>query len=161
MFSKAVVERFKSKIGNGAADECWMWQGYRTKFGHGQFWIEGRAVVASRIALAIKLGRPLTSAEAACHSCDNPGCCNPAHLWLGDVAANNRDMIAKGRQHQQRQSACRHGHPFVPQNTYMARRADGRTFRRCRTCQRAIDAKRDYAAEAARRAAAPALQVGA
>ena len=159
MLNDASVARFNSKVVKGGSDECWMWQGYRTRFGHGQFWINGRAVVASRIALSLKLGRALTSAEAACHACDNPGCCNPKHLWLGDIAANNRDMVAKGRQHQQRQGTCRYGHPFVPENTYTARRADGRTFRRCRTCQRAIDAKRDYAAEAVRRAAAPARQV--
>lgn len=33
----------------------------------------------------------------ACHTCDNPRCVNPHHIWVGDVAQNNHDAIRKGR----------------------------------------------------------------
>ena len=34
----------------------------------------------------------------ACHTCDNPVCINPSHLFAGTPLANQRDKVAKGRQ---------------------------------------------------------------
>lgn len=45
----------------------------------------------------MKLGRGLAAGEQACHSCDNPPCCNPAHLFVGSQSANLADMRSKGR----------------------------------------------------------------
>ena len=42
-------------------------------------------------------GAPLRSGDVVMHACDNPPCCNPAHLKVGTIADNNADMTSKGR----------------------------------------------------------------
>lgn len=86
-------EHFWSLVKKGNPDECWPWKGPRSQDGYG--YINGRG--AHRKALSLKLGRPLTKDEHALHSCDNPPCCNPAHLFPGTNLDNIADKIAKGR----------------------------------------------------------------
>ncbi len=93
----AVVVRFWSNVTKGP--DCWVWTGYRAKFGYGQMKIGGRVgsvIYAHRLSWAIHNGE-IPAGLSVCHRCDNPPCVNPAHLFLGDQAANNRDMFSKGR----------------------------------------------------------------
>ena len=48
--------------------------------------------------LWVALNGPLTSDLQVCHTCDNPGCCNPDHLWIGTITENTADRDQKGRQ---------------------------------------------------------------
>jgi hypothetical protein len=74
-------------------DQCWEWQGYRTDDGYGRFY---SARLAHRAVYATLCGSVPTGQEV-CHTCDNPPCCNPSHLFLGAHADNMRDMARKGR----------------------------------------------------------------
>ncbi|WP_143668194.1 hypothetical protein [Streptomyces carpinensis] len=56
-----------------------------------------RTQTVTRIVLAHRLGRPLRPATHACHTCDNPPCVEPSHLWEGTAAENSRDRDSKGR----------------------------------------------------------------
>jgi hypothetical protein len=95
---EAFQARFWSKVDMRGADDCWPWTAYRKPSGYGQFTVrKGVFMTASRVALALTVGRPLGLGELACHHCDNPPCCNPAHLFAGDVVANAQDSIDKGR----------------------------------------------------------------
>lgn len=90
---KSVAERFWPKVDrSGGPDACWPFTGCIIKpYGHGQF----DKTTAHRIAFFLTHGR--LPAPYGCHSCDNPPCCNPAHLFEGTAQDNIDDMIAKGR----------------------------------------------------------------
>lgn len=58
---------------------------------------------ANRMALILHLGRELEDWEEAYHTCDNPTCCNPNHLFVGSHTDNMNDYgnkhFAKGERH--------------------------------------------------------------
>lgn len=89
------VARFWSHVAIGGADDCWEWQATRAPKGYGQFSIAGCQMRSNRVAFAIANG---SFPPLACHTCDNPPCCNPKHLFGGTVKDNVDDMISKGRE---------------------------------------------------------------
>lgn len=85
------------KIDKRGPDECWEWQGARTGFGYGSLRYESAHYYAHKVAYADAKGEPFPEGLEGCHSCDNPKCCNPAHIFPGTHLDNMRDMDAKGR----------------------------------------------------------------
>lgn len=86
---------------SGGPDACWLWTGARSEQNYGVFSIgtsveDHRNMVASRYAYEIKYG-PMKDGLFACHKCDNPPCCNPAHIFAGTADDNHKDMFAKKR----------------------------------------------------------------
>lgn len=56
----------------------------------------GKSWVASRLLWKIMYGE-LPEGKLVCHTCDNPSCVNPEHLYLGDFASNMQDKVTRGR----------------------------------------------------------------
>jgi hypothetical protein len=88
--------RFWSKVDQSAGpDACWPWM-RATNDGYGVVTIRYKQYSAHRIAWELT-NRPMTPDEEACHSCDNPPCCNPGHIWPGTTTQNAEDRVTKGR----------------------------------------------------------------
>ena len=80
-------------------DECWEWRGVRSRGGYGMVSINSRIYPVHRLALALtgyKVGDVFEGSEVA-HTCDNPACCNPAHLFEATHQENHLDAVSKGR----------------------------------------------------------------
>jgi hypothetical protein len=81
---------------SAGVDGCWPFMGARNNKGYGQMRVNGKMFPAHRVAFIVASGchpGPLF----VLHRCDNPPCCNPAHLFLGTAGDNIRDCAAKGR----------------------------------------------------------------
>lgn len=95
-FTQREIDRFWSYVDKSSEDQCWCWLKSTDSSGYGRFRAGGKLWKANRVAyyLHFLLDPGL---EQVCHSCDNPSCCNPKHLWLGSQGDNIRDCWAKGR----------------------------------------------------------------
>ena len=132
--NEALVTAFWLKVRGGLPDECWAWTGSVGGDGYGLLRHRGATYRATRLSWQIHNAEPLGQ-QYVCHSCDNPICVNPAHLWAGTQTDNMRDCSRKGRM-VFRGETCAHGHPWSDENTYRDIK-NGRERWRCKTCMSA------------------------
>lgn len=76
---------------------CIEFKGGKDSYGYGHMSLNGKLMTASRVSYRLFHGNIPTN-MVVMHTCDNPGCINPAHLKLGKQVDNIRDMINKKRQ---------------------------------------------------------------
>ena len=87
---------FWKSVDMGGPDECWDWQRAKTTAGYGSLVFNGNKTYSHRVAHE-SINGPITDSLHVLHSCDNPACCNPAHLSLGTNQDNIADSVRKGR----------------------------------------------------------------
>ena len=81
-------------------DGCWRWTGGKDTHGYGQFGINGKMIRTHRFSYELHhpVSKPMNENELyILHSCNNPACCNPAHLRLGTHQDNMNDKKSQGR----------------------------------------------------------------
>lgn len=93
----ALAARFWSKVDIKSESECWPWLGDFGTRGYGQINIDGKNVGAHRVAFWLATGEDIVGFIVRHFVCDNPPCCNPAHLKRGTQKDNVQDAIRKGR----------------------------------------------------------------
>lgn len=89
-------ERFDCKWVLDPETGCWEWTAARNSKGRARFRVGDRLEAASRVAWTLYRG-PIPAGLWVLHTCDNGGCVNPDHLYLGTRADNARDATERGR----------------------------------------------------------------
>lgn len=92
-----IAERFWQKVDRSRGiDSCWMWVRQRDACGYGRLQIGTRNALAHRVSWELNRG-DIPKGMHVLHRCDQPGCVNPGHLFLGTHQDNMADMYSKGR----------------------------------------------------------------
>ncbi len=94
------VERFLSNF-DIVPSGCWEWQKHKDKDGYGKF--NSKVICpyagyrAHRLMWELVHNVSLSCNELVCHTCDNPSCVNPEHLYIGTQQTNREDMYNRNR----------------------------------------------------------------
>jgi hypothetical protein len=94
--SGSTPDEFWSRVRRGDPEQCWPWlkaDGSEATWYGNKLWL-GRQQLAHRIAYMLTYG---TMPPLLMHSCDNPPCCNPAHLRPGSHKTNALERKERGR----------------------------------------------------------------
>lgn len=101
------VDRFWNFVKKGKnKNDCWKWKGCCLDDGRGVITTNKKMLTSNRASWIVHYG-PIPENRMVCHSCDNPPCTNPEHLWLGTAKQNSDDCMRKNRQAVQIKKSCK------------------------------------------------------
>lgn len=93
-----MLKRFWHHVDINGPEECWEWMGATDNKGYGRFYLDGHNRRAPR-AVAYLIGwlSSIDESIQVLHKCDNKGCVNPGHLYLGNHIQNVKDAVNRDR----------------------------------------------------------------
>lgn len=131
--SEVSKKLFWLKVDVRGANDCWLWTASVDTSGYG--WgisvNRSRRITAHRYSWMLKNG-PIPRGMIICHKCNTPRCVNPKHLYAGTHKDNMRDLLSSGNHFFAKQTHCKYGHEFTPENL----EPNARNIRQCRECRR-------------------------
>ena len=89
------IKNFWKKVTK--TDSCWIWNGAKNEEGYGFF---GTGKFGSKSSHRFSwelINEKIPKGKELCHTCDNPSCVNPQHLFIGSHTDNMRDAAKKNR----------------------------------------------------------------
>lgn len=93
--SESDKSRFWSKVNKNTDNGCWLWSGKLNFSGYGTFQYQKLSMPAHRLSYFLEYGK-FDYNNPICHKCNNRGCVNPGHLYVGSYQDNARDVIIDG-----------------------------------------------------------------
>ena len=105
------------KNSKSMANGCIEWQGFRTEDGYGRRRFRGFKCLVHREVYALTHHITIPFGLIVCHTCDNPPCINPAHLFLGTHKDNVQDCVKKGRHKGSLNSPFKKGNQYARKTT--------------------------------------------
>lgn len=115
--ARPLIDRLTERIRGPWADptvapaDCWLWTGaWRSRFGYGRLRLGGhnsRSIQAHLAFYELVTGTRIPPDRIGCHSCNQPLCCNPDHLYPGTFEENYRDQLANGYENHGRRGGLR------------------------------------------------------
>lgn len=93
---KALFQIFAESVEVDEPDKCWLWTGnaITTGLNYGRINVGRKSYLAHRLSYEF-LVQPLPQGMLALHTCDNPKCVNPHHLYAGNHKQNAIDRSVR------------------------------------------------------------------
>ena len=122
-----LLQRFYDKVDK--TDSCWNWKFGKISGGYGEFYFNGKQIMAHRFSYELHKGK-IPEGKELDHLCRNHSCVNPDHL----EAVTHKENILRGHTlpaKNSKKTQCPQGHEYGKQNTYY----EPNGHRHCKICR--------------------------